>query len=167
MFFWLLCVIASRWGYIKTNLKEDKTMPGNTYSSSIIKTAIAPLTGTDNTAFVSAIIDTAGYGYLEFDILTGILADADATATVLVEGGDDSGLSDNTAVADADMENTEVLAAFDFSDDSQVRKIAVKNLVYRYYRLTVTPASNTGSFPLAAVARLAGSNYEGITQPES
>ena len=74
-------------------------------------------TVTDNTAVVSGIIDMQGYNSLEFLIAAGTLADANATFTVLVEEGDDSGLSDASAVADADLLGTEALAGFQFDDD--------------------------------------------------
>ncbi len=47
--------------------------------------AISPVSVTDNTAQVSQIIDTKDFQTLEFGILTGSLADADATFAVLVE----------------------------------------------------------------------------------
>lgn len=139
----------------------------NIFSKSILKTGVAPVTITDNTAQVSAIIDTAGWGYLEWEIFTGVLADADVTAVVLVEGGNASNLSDAAAIADEDLQGTEADAAFTFADDSEVRKIGVKNLEFQYYRLTITPSNNTGSFPLCVGARLVGNNYEGVTQPAS
>ena len=139
----------------------------NIYNSSILKTAIPPQIGTDNTAFVSSIIDASGWGYLEWEIFTGTIADADVTTTVLVEGGDDSGLSDAAAIADADLQGTEAGAAFTFADDDEVRKVGVVNLEFRYYRLTITPANNTGNLPICAGARLVGSNYEPVTQPAS
>lgn len=139
----------------------------NIYSSSIIKTGIAPQIGTDNTAFVSAIIDTQSWNYLEFEIFTGTIADSDVTATVLVEGGNNSALSDNTAIADSQLQGTESGAGFQFDDDNEVRKIGVKNLQYRYYRITITPSNNTGNLPICVGARLSGTNYIGATQPES
>ena len=54
----------------------------------------------DNTPFVSQIVDLAGYDAAEFVILTGALADADATFATLVEHGDAANLSDAAAVPD-------------------------------------------------------------------
>lgn len=110
-----------------------------------LKRGISPAAAaTDNTAFVSQIVDTRGYGSVEFAILTGSLADADATFTVLVEDGDAANLSDAAAVADAELLGTEALASFTFSDDDKVFKIGyVGNK--RYVRVTVTPANNTGN----------------------
>lgn len=99
---------------------------------------------TDNTAFVSQIVDTKGYDSVEFLILTGSLADADATFTVLVEDGDAANLSDAAAVADKFLLGTEALASFTFAEDDKVRKIGYVG-DKRYVRVTVTPANNTGN----------------------
>ena len=108
---------------------------------------------TDNTAAVSAIIDTQGYSSCAFAIITGTLADADATFTILVEDGADSGLSDAAAVADTFLDPTEATASFTFADDSKVRLISYKG-PKRYVRLTCTPANNSGNAPLACLVAL-------------
>jgi len=77
----------------------------------------------DNTAFVSQIVDTKGYDSVEFLILTGALADADATFTVLVEDGNVANLSDAATVASKFLIGTIANASFDFSYDDRVRKI--------------------------------------------
>ena len=69
------------------------------------------ITVSDTTAIVSGIIDMQGFDALEFLIAAGTLVDADTTFAVLVEEGDDSGLSDAAAVADADLLVPEVVAA--------------------------------------------------------
>ncbi len=120
-----------------------------------VRRAISPVNVTDNTAQVSQIIDRANRESLEFVIATGSLADADATFTVLVEHGDDSGLSDAAAVPDADLLGTEAGAGFAFGDDNEVRKIGYKG-AKRYVRLTITPANNTGGAYMAAGAVLGG-----------
>lgn len=114
--------------------------------------AISPAAAvTDNTAIVSQIIDVKGYDALTFVILTGSLADADATFTALVEHGDASNLSDAAAVPDSQLVGTEALASFTFAADDKCFKIGyVGNK--RYVRLTVTPASNTGNVFVAATA---------------
>lgn len=113
----------------------------------------APAVVTDTTAQVSAIIDTQGFQSLAFLIQTGTLADADATFTVLVEDGDDSGLSDAAAVADIFLEPLESDANFTFAEDDEVRKIAYTG-PKRYVRCTVTPVANTGNAPLSCMAML-------------
>lgn len=110
------------------------------------------VTVSDNTALVSPIIDTRNYLHgVTFGIVTGTLADADATFVVLVEEGNDSGLSDAAAVADADLSGTEALAGFTFAADGATRKISYIG-TKRYVRCTITPAANSGSAPIAVVA---------------
>lgn len=105
---------------------------------------------TDNTAYVSEIIDTAGALATEFVWLAGSIADADVTFTLLVEDGDDSGLSDNAAVADAQLLGTEANGKPLLSSDNKVGKIGyIGNK--RYVRVTITPASNSGNIFLAGV----------------
>lgn len=124
----------------------------------------AVATVTDTTAVVSAVIDRQGYDSLEFFIGAGTLADADATFTVLVEEGDESDLSDNSAVADADLLGTEVLAAFTFANDQAARRIGY-NGNKRYTRCTVTPVANTGSAPIAIIPVLGHPNSGPTSNP--
>lgn len=116
-----------------------------------IRRGISPTRATDNTALVSQIIDLANANGLMFAIATGTLADADMTTTILVEDGDDSGLSDAAAVADGFLIGTEVGAAFTFTNDDETRKIGYIG-PKRYVRLTITPAANTGAADISAVA---------------
>lgn len=118
-----------------------------------LRRAISPTRVTDNTAEVSEIIDLQNRGSLEFLIACGAIADSDATFTILVEDGDDSGLSDAAAVDDAFLLGTEAGAAFQFDDDDEIRKIGYIG-PKRYVRLTITPASNTGDADISAVAVL-------------
>jgi hypothetical protein len=96
--------------------------------------------GTNNTAIVSQIVDTAGFGSCEFLILLGANTDADATFTVLVEDGDNSALSDNAAVDDVHLLGVEAMA-LQFDTDNKVAKIGYKG-PKRYVRVTITPANN-------------------------
>lgn len=116
---------------------------------------IAPVAArTDNTAIVSAIIDTRGYESCTLVLVTGTNTDADATFAVLVEDGDNASLTDNAAVVDAQLLGTEALAGFTFADDVECRKIGyVGNK--RYVRMTVTPSGNdSGNIFIAGVAIL-------------
>jgi len=128
--------------------------------------AISPVAaGTDNTAIVSQIIDRKGYDSLTFAILAGANTDADATFTVLVEDGDDSGLSDNAAVADEQLVGTEALASFTFADDNETRKIGYIG-DKRYVRLTITPANNAaGNIFVAAIALLGHPDLQPTANP--
>jgi hypothetical protein len=117
-----------------------------------VKRGLSPVAATtDNTAYVSQILDMQGLSAAAFIILTGSLADADATFTVLAEEGDQSNLSDNTAIDDANLVGTEVLASFDFSADNKVFKLGLTRGGKRYKRVTITPANNTGNVFLAGV----------------
>jgi hypothetical protein len=122
---------------------------------------LAPVAATtDNTAYVSQIIDTANFGATEFVGITGSIADADVTFTVLVEDGDVSNLSDAAAVADDYLLGVEAGtvtsgaaasgAAPGFADDNKTFKIGYKGLK-RYVRVTITPANNSGNIFLAGV----------------
>lgn len=124
-----------------------------------VRRAISPAAAkTDNTPFVSQIIDLSGFSMLVFAILLGSLADVDATFTVLVEHGDQANLSDAVAVPDVNLTGSEASAGFDSSADNKVRKIGYVG-TKRYVRLTVTPANNAGDVYLSAAAILSGGRY--------
>lgn len=118
-----------------------------------VKRGVSPAAATtDNTAYVSQIIDLADSEGALYVILTGGETDADATFTTLVESGNDSGLSDATATPDDQLNGTEALASFLFSDDNKVFKVGVRSGYKRYARVTVTPANNnSGNVFLAGV----------------
>lgn len=118
-------------------------------------TAIAPVAArTDNTAIVSSIIDTLGYGSATFALAIGTNTDVNATFAVTMDEGDASDLTGSNAVAAADLVGTYALAGYTFGDDTETRKIGyVGNK--RYIRLTVTPSGNdSGNIFLAALAIL-------------
>lgn len=113
--------------------------------------AISPAAATtDNTAWVSEILDTANFEHNELVINIGALADADATFTVLLEEGDESNLSDNGAVGDSDMLGTESGASFQYDDDNSTKKLGYIG-TKRYIRATITPAGNTGNAFVSAL----------------
>lgn len=115
------------------------------------KRALAPVAAvTDNTAFVSEILDVAGFDAATFIGVCGSIADADVTFTVLMEEGDAANLSDAAAVADSDLIGTEALAAPLFSDDNKTLKLGYKG-TKRYLRVTITPANNSGNIFLAGI----------------
>ena len=120
-----------------------------------VKRVLSPVSVADTTAQVGEIVDRKGFDGLTYLIATGSIADADATFTVLLEEGDASNMSDAAAVADADLIGTEVLAAFQFDDDNECRKLGYKG-TKRYTRLTITPVANASAALLAAVAVLSG-----------
>ena len=115
--------------------------------------AIAPQVATGATALTGAIIDTQGYDSLTFLIQLGTLAATSVAATVLVEEGDESDLSDAAAVADANLVGSEALAGFTHADDGETRKIGYVGSK-RYVRLTITPTGNDANLPISAMALL-------------
>lgn len=129
-----------------------------------VKRVISPASVADTTAQVGQIIDRKGFDSLTYIIATGSIADADATFTVLLEEGDAANLSDAAAVADADLIGTEVLAAFQFDDDNECRKLGYKG-TKRYTRLTITPVANASAALLSAVAVLGGPQSAPTTNP--
>ena len=139
-------------------------MPFDLHNHLTVRRAISPVSEAGTTALVSQIIDRQGYESLEFVIATGSIADADATFTVLVEEGDASNLSDAAAVADADLLGTEALAAFQFDDDNEVRKIGYRG-TKRYVRLTITPVANASAALIAAVVLLGSANFRPVANP--
>ncbi|MGE3742132.1 MAG: hypothetical protein AB7I59_21785 [Geminicoccaceae bacterium] len=104
----------------------------------------------DNTPFVSQIVDLQGYEAAEFVILTGSLADADATFATLVEHGDAANLSDAAALPDDQLLGLENQASFSFGDDDKVFKIGLRTSK-RYARVTITPVANTSNAFVAGV----------------
>lgn len=104
---------------------------------------------TNNTAFVSEIVDTANFGSCEFVGIFGSVADADVTFTVLVEDGDNASLTDNAAVDDAYLLGVEAMS-LRYDSDNKTFKIGYIG-PKRYVRVTVTPADNTGNVFLAGV----------------
>lgn len=117
-----------------------------------LKRGLSPVAAvTDNTAFVSQILDMQGLSGAVFAILTGSLADADAAFTVLAEEGDQSNLSDNTTVNQVDLLGTAALASFLFSDDNKCFKLGFQASGKRYKRVTITPANNSGNAFIAAI----------------
>jgi hypothetical protein len=107
----------------------------------------------DNTAQVGSIVDHQGYDSAEYVIITGTLADAGATFTVLLEEGAIANLSDAAAVADADLLGTEALATFIQSADGVCLKLGYRG-AKRYTRMTITPSGNGAAAPMAVVCVL-------------
>jgi len=127
---------------------------------------IAPVAArTDNTAVVSAIIDTAGYNACELVIVTGTNTDTNATFAVTVDEGDASDLTGSNAVAASQLVGTTALASFTFADDVECRKIGYIG-TKRYVRLTVTPTGNdSGNIFLSGVAVLGYSSTKPTANP--
>lgn len=122
--------------------------------------AIAPAAATtDNTAWTSAILDTTGFEQNELVIVTGSLADADATFAVTMAESADSGMSGSNAVAATDLLGTLSAAGFTFAADSSTRKVGYTG-VKRYIQATVTPSGNSGNAFVAAVWAQSGARVK-------
>lgn len=124
--------------------------------------ALAPQVATDNTPLVSEILDTANFADNELLIQLGTIADADMTAVVLLEEGNESDLSDNSAVADEDMLGTEAEAGFNYGDDNETRKLGYIG-AKRYIRATITPSNNTGNLPISATWEQGGAHKSPVS----
>jgi hypothetical protein len=130
-------------------------MQKDLHNNILCKRGISPAAAvTDNTAFVSQILDTANAAVNEFIGIAGAIADADVTFTVLVEESDAANMSGATAVADADLLGVEAMG-LQFDSDDKTFKIGYIGSK-RYIRVTITPANNTGNIFLAGVWVQAG-----------
>jgi hypothetical protein len=129
------------------------------YNHLTIRRAISPVSVADTTAQVSQIIDRQGFDSLVFAISTGSIGDADATFTILVEDDTAAGFGTGAAVADAELNGTEALAAFQFDDDNETRKIGYVG-GKRYVRLTITPVGNASAALVSAVAILCNASLQ-------
>jgi hypothetical protein len=123
---------------------------------------------TDNTAQLSAVIDTKGFGSLALGWVTGVLSDADATFGVVVSHGDvvddespPTTITDTAPVADSDLVGTEALAGFTFADDGECRKIGYVG-DKRFVQVTITPSGNAGNLFLAGIALLSNAHLRPV-----
>lgn len=121
------------------------------HSDCYAKTAIVPAVRVGNTAVVSSIIDTQDFYALEFLTAIGVISDAGATFTVTMDEGDDSALSDATAVDSDFLVGTLAGAGFTGDDDNEVRRIGYVGKK-RYVRYTITPAGNTVGAAFSVIA---------------
>lgn len=115
-----------------------------------VKRALSPVSVADNTAQTTQTLDLQGCFASELVIAAGSLGDAGAEFTVTMYEGDASNMSDETAVADADLIGTEALASFIQSDDDKVFKLGYKGNK-RYVRAKIIPTNNATAALLAAV----------------
>lgn len=122
----------------------------NNITPAVAKT-IAAITTDTTTA--GAIIDTKGYGAVEFIMMSGTITDG--TYTPLIQEGDDSGLSDAVAVSDDNLFGTEAGVAFVAADDNTVKRIGYRVGKYRYVRLNYVSTGTTSGGTLGAIAVLA------------
>lgn len=116
----------------------------------------APVVVTDNTAKTTTVIDCNEYQAVEFYIITGTLADANATFAVSLTYSDSVTSPTNEHVSGAAVPASSLIgtttdASFTFAADNAVKQIGyIKDK--RYVSLTVTPSGNTGNAPLCVLA---------------
>ncbi len=105
---------------------------------------------TTNTTTVGNIIDTVGFESLEYLIQSGVITDG--TYALILEQGDDSGLSD-AAVVPAD-EVLGVLTGFVAADDNAAKRVGSIGKK-RFQRLSILSAgTSTGATKMSSVAVL-------------
>lgn len=118
-----------------------------------------PTTISTDTTTAGVIIDTKGYGAVEFMLYTGTRTDG--TYTPLIEEGNNSGLNDAVAVDDANLFGTEAAAALAASNS--VSKVGYRVGKYRYVRLSVVSAStSSGCTSVGALATLSNADQEPV-----
>jgi hypothetical protein len=98
----------------------------------------------DNTAQVSTILDTFGFGSAVLALVTGTLTDADATFAVTLAESNDPAMAGSNAVAAGELLGTLALASFTFADDIKCKKLGYIG-AKRFIQATITPSANTGN----------------------
>lgn len=157
---------------LRMGLVSSGVLPGSVLNTQLVKFVMAANVS-DDTAQVGAIIDRNGYEEVTFCFNLGTMADAAATFTVLLEGGNVSNLSDAAAVADADMVTQtigtapETAASWTQAHDGQVRKLGYldNTTPYRYLRVTVTPSGNAAAATFAVYCVLGAGTIIPVVQP--
>lgn len=110
-----------------------------------------------NTTTVGNIIDSAGFGSLGFSLVTGTVSDGDYT--LVIEHGDDSGLSDAATVASTDLIGG--LPSFTADTDDNLSKDVGYVGKKRYVRASIVSA-NTASGAVIGVVAIKG---HAVTKP--
>lgn len=129
---------------------------------------VAPVAvGTTGTGQTGAIIDTQGYGGVEFVVDVGAITSSAATFTVTVKEGDVTGTL--TSVADADLLGTEALAGVaaaarvDGSTEKVSKRIGYKG-GKRYVQANIVSTATAGT-PVAITAILHSPNVAPTANP--
>jgi len=109
---------------------------------------LAPVAIATDTTTVTAIIDTADFGSLVWQIMSGVITDG--AYTIVLEESDDSAMSGATAVPAA--ERLGDLPAFALSEDGVSKRVGSIGKL-RYQRLSIVSVSTTvgGLFSVAAI----------------
>jgi len=113
-----------------------------------------------DTTTVGAIIDTAGFESLDFQVLSGTLTDG--AYAFKLEEGDDSGLSDAADVPAADILGS--LTGFVAADDDTVKRIGSIGKK-RYQRLSIVSTGTTaGGTNFVALAILSDAHTNPVAE---
>ena len=112
---------------------------------------ISPVAIGANATKTGLVKDRQGYGGVEFIVSFGAVTTTGTVVTMVAMEGDVTGTM--TSIADTDLLGTEALAAFQFDDDNECRKLGYIG-AKRYTRLTITPVNNASAAVLSAVAIL-------------
>ncbi len=140
--FWLVLVLVAVMAILPFAAQADGGR--DLHHSISVQNVIPPKSISDNTAIVGAIIDSVGYGAIEYVIHSGAISDNASTYTPLLEDCDVSDCSDNAAVADAYLLGTESAASFSGLEDDTIKLLGyIGNK--RYTRLTLTPVTASGT----------------------
>lgn len=115
-----------------------------------------------DTTTAGDIIDLQGFNACTFAFQTGTVTDGDYT--VLIEEGDDSGLSDAAAVADADLIGTEAGASFSADTDDNVVGTVGYRGDKRYVRLSIVSTNTTSGAVVGATALLGHAHEAPVSQ---
>lgn len=124
------------------------------------KQLLAYAATTDNTAYTTSIIDTAGAISVTMLLHMHVAADADTTGTLVVSESDASNMSGSNAVADEYLIGTEAGTALQFDSETKVAKIGYTGHK-RYVQAVYTPANNSGNMSMSGIVALERSNPVG------
>ena len=108
------------------------------YSNVKDSVGLGPVAIASDTTTVTAIIDTQGFGSFVWIIISGILTDG--AYSVVIEEGDDSGLSDAAAVPA--VERLGALPAFVATEDGVSKRVGSIGKK-RYQRLSIVSTGTT------------------------
>lgn len=117
------------------------------------KAAIFPQAMSGTTDIVGTIIDTRGFESVTFILTTDAIAASSLAAQLLIEDGNDSGLSDAAAVDDAYLIGTEAATAITQASDKVALSIGYVG-AKRYVRATLDITTNNGTDKIGCTAFL-------------
>ncbi len=137
------------------------------YNSVLWKRGLSPVSDADNTALTTQILDTKGFAGAFLLLLTGSIADADATFAVTLAESDASNMSGSNAVDSSKVVGGTLTAAgFQFDDDNEIRKLLVMS-TKRYIQATITPTGNASAALVAGAWGLVDPKYAAVTQADA